>query len=84
MPFLIGEGFDWVSFTGTSRIRALLKRIGFHGLAVATADSTRVRDGDRWGSYYDNEPVVIVGKLDDPQGRWCSGHAGPEAAATGV
>jgi hypothetical protein len=74
VPFLIENGYDWVCFTGTDRIRALLARVGFHGLPVARADAARVRNtGDRWGRYYDFDPVVILGKLDDPQGRWCAG-----------
>lgn len=74
VPFLIENDFDWVCFTGTDRIRALLARIGFHGLALARADEAQVQNcGDRWGRYYDFDPVVILGKLDDPRGRWCTG-----------
>lgn len=74
VPFLVENGYDWVCFTGTDRIRALLARVGFRGLPVARAEATRVRDtGDRWGRYYEFDPVVILGKLDDPQGRWCAG-----------
>lgn len=73
VPFLVRNDFDWVCFTGTDRIRALLARIGFHGLPLARADETRVRNStDRWGRYYDFDPVVILGKLDDPRGRWCA------------
>jgi hypothetical protein len=72
VPFLRREGFDWVCFTGTNRIRAILKRVGLNGLAVATAAADRAAPtGDHWGNYYDHEPIVIVGKLDDPRGRWC-------------
>lgn len=74
VPFLIENDFDWVCFTGTDRIRALLVRIGFHGLPIARAEETRVRRSpDRWGRYYDFDPIVILGKLQDPQGRWCAG-----------
>ena len=52
---------------------ALLARIGFHGLPIARADEARVRpSADRWGRYYDFDPIVVLGKLDDPQGRWCA------------
>lgn len=79
VPFLKENGFDWVCFTGTDRIRALLARIGFRGLPLAQADEARVLgSGDHWGRYYDFDPVVILGRLDDPQGRWC---AAPHAAA---
>jgi hypothetical protein len=73
VPFLIENEFDWVCFTGTDRIRALLARIGFQGLPLARADETRVLgSADCWGRYYDFDPVVILGKLDDPRGRWCA------------
>ena len=84
VPFLVGQGFDWVCFTGTNRIRSILKRIGFRGLPVALADAGRIADRASWGSYYDNEPVVIVGKLDDPTGNWCYGEPEPRVAAADV
>jgi hypothetical protein len=60
-----------VCFTGTNRIRALLARIGFAGVPVTLATETRLLDKkSRWGSYYEHEPVVIVGKLSDPRGDW--------------
>ena len=71
VPFLQSQGFDWVCFTGTNKIRALLKRIGFAGRPLAHASRDRiVASADDWGSYYDHEPVVIIGKLSDPQGSW--------------
>jgi hypothetical protein len=74
VPFLVDNGYDWVCFTGTDRIRALLSRVGFHGLPVVRAEAARARTtGDRWGRYYDFDPVVILGKLHDPHGRWCAG-----------
>lgn len=85
VPLLAGQGFDWVCFTGTRKIRAILRRIGFKGMPVARGDASVAADsGDHWGSYYENEPVVIVGKLADPAGRWCrsagSRLAGPTEA----
>jgi len=72
VPFLRAEGYDWVCFTGTNRVRAILKRVGLHGLPVAAAAAERAAStDDRWGNYYDHEPVVIIGKLDDPEGGWC-------------
>lgn len=72
VPFLIGRGFQWVCFTGTHKIRAILRRIGFHGMPVGCGVATAApAGGGDWGSYYENEPVVIVGKLSDPAGYWC-------------
>jgi hypothetical protein len=73
VPFLVENDFDWVCFTGTDRIRALLARIGLHGLPVARAEETRVSQSpDRWGRYYEFDPIVVLGKLSDPEGSWCA------------
>ena len=83
VPFLVENGYDWVCFTGTDRIRGLLARTGFRGLPVARADATRARNtGDHWGRYYDFDPVVVLGKLDDPQGRWCAGSSADAKACS--
>jgi hypothetical protein len=72
VPFLRENGFEWVTFTATGVIRALLARIGFHGKPIACADAARLgSDTSHWGNYYDKDPMVIVGRLDDPRGRWC-------------
>lgn len=82
VPFLVDSGFDWVCFTGTDRIRAILGRVGFKGLPVAVAHADQVSHArDRWGRYYDFDPVVIIGRLDDPQGRWCDASADVPSAA---
>lgn len=71
VPFLLSQGFGWVCFTGTNRVRALLARIGFAGFPVTLAARERLGESvDQWGSYYDHEPVVIIGKLADPRGNW--------------
>ena len=71
VPFLQSQGFTWVCFTGTNRIRALLARIGFAGFPVTLATEARLADAkNRWGTYYEHEPVVIIGKLSDPRGNW--------------
>lgn len=74
VPFLQSQGFAWICFTGTNRIRALLARIRFAGFPVTLASQERLVDPkDKWGSYYEHDPVVVVGKLSDPQGHWFRG-----------
>ena len=74
VPFLVSQGFGWVCFTGTNRIRALLGRIGFAGFPVTLAARERLGESkDHWGSYYEHEPIVIIGKLSDPRGNWFRG-----------
>ena len=87
VPYLLGQGYQWICFTGTHKIRRLLAHTGFAGLTVAYAAESAVSgSGDRWGSYYSNDPQVIVGKLSDPQGGWCSEIRGfpPRAVALGA
>ncbi|MDH4109736.1 MAG: thermostable hemolysin [Gammaproteobacteria bacterium] len=86
-PFLRGHGYRWICFTATQKIRRLLERAGLQGLAIATAREDAVREhSDRWGTYYDNDPLVIVGSLDDPAGDWCEslGHHGRLLTAVGA
>lgn len=71
VPFLRSRGYEWVCFTGTNRIRKLLTKVGFFGKPVAMATKDKVgSDALNWGTYYQFEPCVIVGKLSDPQGDW--------------
>ena len=79
VPFLRSLGYEWVCFTGTRRIRTLLASIGFAGFSIACASRERITDTtDDWGTYYEHEPEVILGKLSDPRGSWFrrSGNAG--------
>lgn len=76
VPFLAAREFEWICFTATRQIRSILDRVGFRGLPIRGADQEFVCDtGDSWGSYFENDPVVIVGRLSDPSGHWCSGPA---------
>jgi len=86
VPFLRGQGYKWICFTATHKIRRLLEKSGLRGLVIATAREDAVRgEADQWGSYYDNDPLVVVGRLDDPQGNWCApiAHHGRVLAAIG-
>lgn len=87
VPFLRERGYEWICFTATHKIRRLLEIAGLTGLVIATARQDAVRgQADQWGSYYDNDPMVVVGRLDDPQGHWCSriAHHGRVLTALGA
>ena len=86
VPFLREQGYEWICFTATHKIRRLLEKTGLHGLVIAAAKQDAVSgESDRWGSYYDNDPLVVVGRLDDPEGNWCTSiaHRGRALAAVG-
>lgn len=72
VPFLIDRGHVWIAFTATRTIRRMLGRAGLSGLTIAAAREERVRcQADAWGSYYSNDPQVVIGKLPDAGGHWC-------------
>jgi len=71
VPFLRQQGFKWICFTATHKVRALLAHAGLRGLMIAAAREDSLHTHEAWGSYYAYDPMVMVGSLDDPQGCWC-------------
>ena len=72
VSFLIGRGHVWIAFTATRTIRRMLGRAGLSGLTIAAAREERVcYQADDWGSYYSNDPQVVIGNLRDAGGYWC-------------
>ena len=62
--FLAREGFEWLVFTGTPRVCALVASFGAPLLDLGSADAGKLRGGaDRWGRYYDSDPRVMAGWL---------------------
>jgi Thermostable hemolysin len=59
------EGFRWVLFTGTARLRNAFHRLGLHTFDIATADPARLdwHERARWGSYYQHMPRVQFGDI---------------------
>jgi len=61
---LYERGFDWVVFAGTTDVRAIFRRMGIELVSLGPADPNRLGDARRdWGSYYDNQPVVMAGSI---------------------
>jgi hypothetical protein len=57
-------GYSWVAFTATRALRNTFQRLGLHPLPLAPADPARLPDGGaNWGTYYDQDPVVMAGKV---------------------
>jgi hypothetical protein len=57
-------GYRWVAFTATRALRNSFHRLGLKPLPIAVADRARLADrGLSWGSYYDQDPVVMAGKI---------------------
>jgi Thermostable hemolysin len=69
VPYLAEQGFEWACFTGTSRIRRIVARLGLAVMPLATADRTRLGESQvLWGNYYEHDPVVVAGRVGDPFG----------------
>ncbi|MBL4761128.1 MAG: thermostable hemolysin [Gammaproteobacteria bacterium] len=61
---LAEAGYEWMVFTVTEQVERLMKCLGFEPHYLVSADPDRL-DGDQllWGSYYQNNPRVMVGSL---------------------
>ena len=58
---LSGSGVDWAVCTGTNAVRASLCRMGVAFEFIVEADPERLgEDQHNWGSYYQNNPIVIA------------------------
>ncbi|OIN94400.1 MAG: hypothetical protein AUJ20_00700 [Comamonadaceae bacterium CG1_02_60_18] len=61
---LHAQGFEWVASTATQELVGLFARLGLPPLALAAANPERLYEqASSWGSYYDTQPIVAVGKI---------------------
>lgn len=57
-------GYRWVVFTATRALRNSFLRLGLKPLPIARADAARLPDGGAsWGAYYEQDPVVMAGRI---------------------
>lgn len=61
------EGFEWVTFTGTTHLRNAFSRMGLSPIDMQAADVDRLPADERaiWGRYYDHAPHVFVGNISE-------------------
>jgi len=63
---LAAQDFVWVVGTITSDLRRLFKRFGVTPLALGAADPAALGpEVANWGSYYEHQPMVLAGQLDE-------------------
>lgn len=56
--------FEWMVFTATSQVQRLMLMLGFSPIPLCVADPAKLRDDEEdWGSYYLNQPTVMVGSI---------------------
>lgn len=62
---LAEAGYEWMVFTVTEQVERLIGRLGFKPHYLKGAEPDRlVGDQSLWGSYYENNPRVMVGNLE--------------------
>ena len=63
---LYGAGFVWVAFTAVRLLLNAFSRLELQPTVLAMADPARLSTAQRleWGSYYDNSPQVVCGRID--------------------
>ena len=54
------NGVTWAFFTGTERLRAILRRSGVPHLDLAAARIDDVDNPLQWGTYYESNPRVVA------------------------
>lgn len=58
-------GFKWSTFTATNQVQRLLSKLDLTTQAICEADPLKLADqGESWGSYYADKPMVMVVDLD--------------------
>lgn len=62
------DEFDWVIFTATKSLRALLERSGLRMTQLGRAERFRVANPSDWGSYYEHDPRVMAVHRDASPG----------------
>lgn len=62
---LYASGYEWVVFTANSAVKTWLARLQIPAFVLHEADPKRLPDkGAKWGSYYDDKPVVLAANID--------------------
>jgi hypothetical protein len=63
--YIKGAGFDWVVFTAVPSLINSFRKMGLEIIPLVEARKERLVTGsERWGSYYDSDPVVVAGNVN--------------------
>lgn len=58
-------GFRWVMFTATPEVQRSIGKSNFKIAPICVADPSRIAHPEQWGSYYDVQPQVMLGYIED-------------------
>ncbi len=57
-------GARWLACTGTREVSNVFSRLGISPIEVSAAHADSLPNGDAgWGTYYDHQPVVMIGDI---------------------
>ena len=66
VPHLLRAGFSWVVFTGADTVMNVFRHLGLAPRTLCHADPLLLGETRHdWGTYYDHEPHVMVGRIAD-------------------
>ena len=66
--YLMRHGFQWASFTGCARLRAMFTHAGIETVALGTALQQKLPAHLRhWGRYYQDNPCILAGRVSHGQ-----------------
>lgn len=59
--------YRWITFTATKALHNNLNKLGFNLVYLCDADPAKLNSDsiDDWGKYYDTQPQVLAGNLED-------------------
>lgn len=61
---LQGWGARWLACTGTAEVANVFHRLGIQPIELSAAHPDRLPNGGAgWGTYYEHQPVVMVGEI---------------------
>ncbi len=68
--YLLQHGFTTIAVTATDFLHRYFLKLGLRPYVLAAADQSLLPDGGAsWGSYYDADPRIITGDMQDTYGR---------------
>ena len=64
--YLNNKNIKYATITGTNYLHGYFKRIGLNPQEICRADIQAVSyDGQQWGTYYDTQPRVLIGSVQN-------------------
>lgn len=62
--YLIQERYDWATFTGGASLQRIFTQLGLDVFSLGVASQERLPEALRnWGSYYDDNPCIMAGRV---------------------